>query len=139
MSRMHVVAQVSGATGAHRGMSKQTGSGTEGHCEGRSFPKTNEGVHGQSSLETGEVNEIEQKTPGERQGRQMKECQRRDLAGAAAAVLQKERANFKTARSGTERTTQTESIQRTQGDPTGSGRDHEGPRGKLKMRTRRAG
>ena len=64
MSPMHVVAQVSGATGAHRGMSKQTGSGTEGHCEGRSFPKTYEGAHGQSSRETGEVNEIEQKTQG---------------------------------------------------------------------------
>ena len=40
---------------------------------------------------------------GKRLGRQMKECQRQDLAGAAAAALQWERANLKTPRRGDSR------------------------------------
>ena len=60
MSSMRVVAQDNGATGAHREcrkrMSKKNVTGTEGHGEGRSSPQTNEGVHGQSSRETGEAN-----------------------------------------------------------------------------------
>ena len=59
MSRTHVVVRGNGAIGADSGMSKENGSGTEGHSEGRSGPKTNEGVHGQSSRVTGEANEID--------------------------------------------------------------------------------
>ena len=59
MFRMHVVAQENGATGAHRGVSKENGSGIDGHGEGRSGPKTNEEVDGPISRETDEANEID--------------------------------------------------------------------------------
>ena len=106
MSWMYVVALESGATGTHLGMSKGYGNTVEGDSKGRYGPKTNEGVHGQSSRETrrSERDRLSRKNiikrnKGKWQGRWMKECWRR----AAGAAVRWEQADQKTSRSGTER------------------------------------